>query len=136
MFLSIPFTDKIIQDQTDERKQIGMPSINKALYDYKGKFGIEGIIITDYYWITIIPGFEGSTIRIFHENDRFIILSNSDSYELLNPVSLAGEDTFGFLISGMYYNHPEFYKDFRKKIDREGYSLIFEKQDYYFIKIN
>ncbi len=136
IFLTIPFSDRIILRQAEAQKQIGMPSINKALYDYKDRYGVEGIIITDYYWITAMPRFEGSSIKVFHENDRFIIMSNSDSYELINPITLAGDNTFGFLISEMYYRHPEFYKDFQEKIGSGRYSLIFEKQDYFFIKIN
>ncbi len=136
IFLTITFSDKITRSQIEAQKQIGMPSINKALYAYKDRHGIEGIIITDYYWITALPGFEGSSIKVFHENDKFIIMSNSDSYELLNPVTMAGDNTFGFLISEMYYRNPEFSKDFQQKISQGEYSLIFERQGYFFIKID
>ena len=127
---------KIINEQINSQKLLGYPSINKLLYDYKDKNKIEGKIITDYYWITILPEFEGSSIRTFKENDNFIILSNSDSYELINPIELTDDNTFGFLISGLYYNNPEFLKDFRRKINNGKHSIIFEKKDYYFIKIN
>jgi len=127
---------KIINEQINSQKLLGYPSINKLLYDYKDKNKIEGKIIRDYYWITILPEFEGSSIRTFKENDNFIILSNSDSYELINPIELTDDNTFGFLISGLYYNNPEFLKDFRRKISNGEYSLLFEKRDYYFIKIN
>ena len=80
MFLIIPFTNKITNSQIYTQKQIGLPSVNEALYNYKYKNGIEGKIITDYYWVTALPGFNGSSIKVFNENDNFVIISNSDSY--------------------------------------------------------
>ncbi|MCK4777458.1 MAG: hypothetical protein KAS39_03710, partial [Actinomycetia bacterium] len=90
----------------------------------------------DYYWITVLPGFEGSSLKIFLENDNFVILSNSDSYELVDPISLAEENTFGFLISDMYYGHPPFKSEFDSRIKSGEYTLAFSKSGYHFIRIN
>ena len=127
----------LIRDsQIEKQKHIGDPSLNEMLYDYLEKNVMDGKIITDYYWVTVLPGFEGSTKRIFFENDRFIILSNSDSYELVDPNTLVDEDTYGFLISDMYYSDGAFRDIFRSRINSGDYTFIFSKGGYYFIRIN
>jgi hypothetical protein len=127
----------LIKDsQIEKRRLVGDPSVNEELYDYIEKNEIDGKIITDYYWVTVLPGFEGSTERIFFENDRFVIMSNSDSYELVDPNTLVDEDTFGFLISDMYYMDEAFRDKFRSKISSGDYTFIFSKGGYHFIKVN
>ncbi len=122
--------------QTERQKTIGDPGLNQQVYGYKQEYGIDGKIITDYYWITALPGFEGSSVKIFLENDNFVILSNSDSYELIDPISLAEEGTFGFLISDMYYRHPPFKSEFDSRIKSGEYTLAFSSSGYHLIKIN
>jgi hypothetical protein len=122
--------------QIEKQKMIGIMELNKQVYDYKEKNGIEGKIITDYYWITVLPGFEGGSLKIFLENDNFVILSNSDSYELVDPISLAEEDTFGFLISDMYYYHPPFKVEFDSRIRSGEFTHLFSNSGYHFIKVN
>jgi hypothetical protein len=126
----------IQESQIQKQKQIGDPAINEPLYDYRKDHEIDGKIITDYYWITVLPGFEGSTKRIFFENDDFIILSNSDSYELLDPNTLIDEDTFGFLISDIYFDHYRFRDEFELNIRNGKYTLIFSNGGYRFIRID
>lgn len=126
----------IRSNQIQKQKQIGNPAVNELLYDYRKTFEIEGKIITDYYWITVLPGFEGSTERIFFENDNFTILSNSDSYELLNPHALIDENTFGFLISDIYFDHQIFKDGFESNLKSGKYTHIFFKEGYHFIRIN
>jgi len=126
-----------IQDsQIRKQKQTGNPAVNKLLYDYREYHEIDGKIITDYYWITVLPGFEGSTKRIFFENDNFVILSNSDSYELVDPNTLIDEDTFAFLISDIYFGHHRFKDEFELNLRNDKYTLIFSNSGYRFIKIN
>ncbi|MFC2159130.1 hypothetical protein ACFLQS_00225 [Actinomycetota bacterium] len=136
VFLVGAYGDKIKQKQIEKQKTIGNQELNQQIFDYKEKYGIEGKIITDYYWITVMPGFEGSSVRIFFENDNFVILSNSDSYELVDPISLSDEDTFGFLISDMYFKDPLLKSGFDPKIGNGEYSLLFSSNGYTFIKIN
>jgi hypothetical protein len=128
--------DTIKQRQIEKQKTIGNKELNQQIYSYREAYGIDGKIITDYYWITVLPGFGGSSARIFLENDNFVILSNSDSYELVDPISLTEEDTFGFLISDIYFKHPPFRSKFDSKIRNSEYTLIFSSGGYYFIKIN
>ena len=136
VFLVGAYGDTIKHNQIEKQKTIGIMELNKQVYDYKEKNGIEGKIITDYYWITVLPGFEGGSLKIFLENDNFVILSNSDSYELVDPISLVGEDTFGFLISDMYFKDPSLKSKFDPKIRSGEYSLVFSSGGYNFIKIN
>ena len=136
IFLVGAFGDTIKLKQIEKQKTIGDIVLNQQIYDYKEEYGIDGKIITDYYWITVLPGFEGSSLKIFLENDNFVILSNSDSYELVDPISLAGEDTFGFLISDIYFKHPPFKSEFDSKIRNNKYTLIFSSSGYHFIRIN
>ncbi|MES0341810.1 MAG: hypothetical protein ABUK08_05810, partial [Candidatus Humimicrobiaceae bacterium] len=136
IFLVGAYGDTIKHQQIEKQKTIGIMELNKQVYDYKEKNGIEGKIITDYYWITVLPGFEGGSLKIFLENDNFVILSNSDSYELVDPISLAEEDTFGFLISDMYYYHPPFKIEFDSRIRNSELTLIFSSSGYHFIRIN
>jgi hypothetical protein len=136
IFLVGAFGDTIKLRQIEKQKTIGDIVLNQQIYDYKEEYGIDGKIITDYYWITVLPGFEGSSLKIFLENDNFVILSNSDSYELVDPISLAGEDTFGFLISDIYFKHPPFKSEFDSKIRNNKYTLIFSSSGYHFIRIN
>jgi len=133
VFLIVSRED-IYSSQIQKQKELGDRFLNKRLYEYKENKQIEGKIITDYYWVTSLPGFEGSTIKTFKENDAFIIISNSDSYELVNPIELAGDDTFGFLISDIYYFR--FYDSFQEKIRKNKFERIFDFGGYHFIKIN
>ncbi len=130
------YNDNIAAKQIEIQKLSGNSQINNLLYDYKDNNDIGGKIITDYYWATTLPGFEGSTIKTFKENDNFIILSNSDSFPLVNPLEIVDDNIYGFLISDMYYNDFKFAPDFKRKILNGELSLIFEEQGYYFIKIN
>ena len=130
------YNDNITAKQIEIQKLSGNSQINNLLYDYKDNNDINGKIITDYYWVTTLPGFEGSTIKTFKENDNFIILSNSDSFPLINPLEIVDDNIYGFLISDMYYNDFKFAPDFKRKILNGELSLIFEEQGYYFIKIN
>jgi len=136
IFLVGAYGDTIKLRQIEKQKTIGNPGLNQQIYDYKEEYGIEGKIITDYYWITVMPGFEGSSLKIFLENDNFVILSNSDSYELVDPVGLAEENTFGFLISDMYYNHQPFKTEFDSRTRSGEFTLIFSNSGYHFIRIN
>lgn len=122
--------------QIQKQKQIGDPAVNELLYDYRKDHEIDGNIITDYYWVTVLPGFEDSTKRIFFENNDFVILSNSDSYKLLDPNTLADEKTFGFLISDTYFRHNEFKDKFESNLRNGKYTLIFSNGGYRFIEIN
>jgi hypothetical protein len=130
------FSDSIKSDQIQKQKQIGESDLNMLLYEYIKENEIDGKIITDYYWITVLPGFEDETKKIFLENKKFIILSNSDSYELVNPNELADNNTYGFLISDMYYEHRSFNDEFESNIEKGNYSLEFSCEGYHFIKIN
>ena len=136
IFLVGVLGNTIKQEQNERQKTTGDPELNQQVYDYKQEYGIDGKIITDYYWITVLPGFEGSSLKIFLENDNFVILSNSDSYALIDPIGLAEEDTFGFLISDMYYRHPLFKSEFDSRIRSGEYTLAFSSGGYHFIKIN
>jgi hypothetical protein len=136
IFLVGAYGDMIKQNQIEKQKTIGDTALNQQIYDYIEEYGIEGKIITDYYWITVLPGFEGSSLKIFLENDNFVILSNSDSYELVNPISLAEEDTFGFLISDMYYKDPLLKSKFDLKIRSGEFTHLFSNSGYHFIKVN
>lgn len=126
--------EEIYYSQIQKQKELGDGCLNQRLYEYKEEKGIEGKIITDYYWVTSLPGFEGSTIKTFKENDDFILISNSDSYELVNPIELAGDDTFGFLISNIYYFR--FYDNFEEKLKDKQFEKVFDCGSYHFIKIN
>ena len=136
VFLVGAYGDTIKQNQIEKQKTIGIMELNKQVYDYKEKNGIEGKIITDYYWITVMPGFEDDSLKIFLENDNFVILSNSDSYELVDPISLAEEDTFGFLISDMYYYHLPFKIEFDSRIRNGEFTHLFSNSGYHFIIVN
>jgi hypothetical protein len=136
IFLAGSYGGILKEDQLEKQSRIGNSSINEMLYDYREDNRIDGKIITDYYWVTVLPGFEGTDGRIFLENDRFTILSNSDSYELVDPNTLVDENTFGFLISDMYYKHGSFKEIFQSKIAAGDYSLIFSINGYHFIRIN
>ncbi len=136
IFLAGAYGDTIKQRQIEKQKNIGNQELNQLIFDYKELYGIDGKIITDYYWITVLPGFEGSSSKIFLENDNFVILSNSDSYELVNPISLVEEDTFGFLISDMYYDHPPFKAEFDSRIGSGEFTHLFSNNRYHFIRKN
>ena len=136
IFLVSAYGDTIKQRQIEKQKIIGNQELNQLIFDYKEEYGIDGKIITDYYWITVLHGFEGSSSKIFLENDNFVILSNSDSYDLVDPISLAKEDTFGFLISDMYYDHPPFKAEFDSRIGSGEFTHLFSKNGYHFIRIN
>ena len=136
IFLVGAYGDTIKLMQIDKQKTIGDPELNQQIYSYKEEYGISGKIITDYYWITVLPDFEGSSLKIFLENDNFVILSNSDSYELVDPISLIEEDTFGFLISDMYFKDPPLRSKFDLKIRSGEYTLLLSSGGYNFIKIN
>jgi len=136
IFLVGAYGDIIKQNQIEKQKTIGNLELNQMIFDHKEQYGIDGKIITDYYWITVLPGFEGSSSKIFLENDNFVILSNSDSYELVDPISLAEEDTFGFLISDMYYKDPLLKSNFDLKIRSGEYSHLFSNSGYHFIIVN
>ncbi len=130
------FDTSIRTDQIQKQKQIGESDLNTLLYEYSKDNEIDDRIITDYYWITVLPGFEDETKKIFLENKKFIILSNSDSYELVNPNGLADDNTYGFLISDMYYEHRPFKDEFESNIEKGNYTLEFSSGGYHFIKIN
>jgi len=136
IFLVGVFGNTIKQGQLESQKAIGDQELNQQIYNYLDEYGIDGKIITDYYWITVLPGFEGSSLKIFLENDNFVILSNSDSYKLVDPISLVEEDTFGFLISNMYFKDPMLKSKFDPKIRSGEYSLVFSSGRYNFIRIN
>jgi hypothetical protein len=136
VFLAGAYGGAIKDNQLQKRQNIGDSAINQMLFDHLENNKIEGKIITDYYWITALPGFEGKNKRIFLENDRFIILSNSDSYELVDPNTLVDDETFGFLISDMYFRDDLFSGVFQSKITGGDYSLVFSKSGYHFLIIN
>ena len=133
-FIALNNTLKEFQDLQDVSRINSVQAL--GFYDHLDKNEVEGKIITDYYWMTVLPGFEGSTERIFFENDRFIILSNSDSYELVDPNTLVDENTFGFFISDMYYKDEVFRDIFRSKISSSDYIFILSKGGYSFLKVN
>jgi hypothetical protein len=130
------FDTSIRSNQIQKQKQIGESDLNMLLYEYSKENEIDGKIITDYYWITVLPGFEDETKKIFLENKKFIILSNSDSYELVNPNELADNNTYGFLISDMYYKDRSFKNEFESNLEKGNYTLKFSCDGYHFIKIN
>ncbi len=136
IFLAGAYGETLKEDQVRKQKNIGDSTINEMLYEYMEHNGIEGRIITDYYWVTALPGFEDADGKIFLENDRFVILSNSDSYDLIDPNTLADEDTFGFLISDMYFRDESFRDSFQPKIASGKYSLIFSINGYHFLRID
>jgi len=136
IFLAGAYGGTLKEDQVRKQKNIGDGTINEMLYEYLEHNGIEGRIITDYYWVTALPGFEDADGKIFLENDRFVVLSNSDSYDLADPNTLADEDTFGFLISDMYFRDEAFRDSFQSKIASGKYSLIFSINGYHFLRIN
>jgi len=136
IFLVGSFSEVIKDSQIQKQRQLGDSSLNKMIYDYLDNNGIDGKIITDYYWVTALPGFEDASNRIFLENDKFIILSNSDSYTLIDPNTLVDEDTFGFLISDMYFRDNSMQAIFRSKMTNKEYAKEFSKNGYHFIIIN
>jgi len=135
IFLTGAYGEPIEDNQLKQQKEIGDSAINEMLYDFTENNDTTGKIITDYYWITALPGFQGTDGRIFLENDRFIILSNSDSYELVDPNTLVDDDTFGFLISDMYFRDDAFSPIFRSKITSGDYRLVFSRNGYHFLKV-
>ncbi|MGM0366882.1 MAG: hypothetical protein ACQEP5_10185 [Actinomycetota bacterium] len=120
--------------QIMKQKMIGNSQINQSLYEYKKDYEIDGRILTDYYWATALPGFEGKDFRIFKENNNFVILSNG--VYPTNFFELIDDNTFGLLISDRYYFEPGFNQRLEENISRKKFSIIFSKHNYHFIKVN
>jgi len=57
VFLVGAYGDIIKLKQIEKQKTIGNKELNQQIYSYKEEYGIEGKIITDYYWITVMPGY-------------------------------------------------------------------------------
>jgi len=128
------YTDRLTSQQIEKQKLLGSPAINNLLYRYKDGHEIDGKIITDYYWVTVLPGFEDKNSKIFKENSNFVILSNSDSIPLVNPLDLI-DDASHLLISDMYYN-SKYSQQIQDKLTSGDLTLIFHKLGYHFLKIN
>jgi len=128
------FSNKVLKQQIGLQKHLGNFTIDKMLYEYKNQNNIDGKILTDYYWATALPGFEGSTIKVFNENDNFVILSNG--VVPTKFLELIDSSIYGFLISDRYYYAHEFNPEIKKKLSNGKFSLIFSNQGYHFVKIN
>ena len=76
IFLTGAYGDTIKQRQIEKQKNIGNQELNQLAFDYKELYGIDGKIITDYYWITVLPGFEGSSSKIFLEKSKIFRQKN------------------------------------------------------------
>lgn len=132
-------TEKIVENQINLKKELGDPILNKMLYDYKSKNEINGRIITDYYWLSVIPEFYDSPNDIFINNKKIQIISNVEPYSPF--LTAVDANTWGFLISDDYYHNDLFVDEIEKKISNNEYMVIFKEQgytikDYYFIKIS
>jgi len=132
-------TEKIVENQINLRKKLGDPVLNEMLYDYKSKNEINGRIITDYYWLSVIPEFYDSPKDIFINNKKIQIISNVEPYSPF--LTAVDANTWGFLISDDYYHNDLFADEIETKISNNEYIVIFKEQgytikDYYFIKIS
>ncbi|MGM0368409.1 MAG: hypothetical protein ACQEP2_07560, partial [Actinomycetota bacterium] len=74
--LSFAFDGQLEEAQIEKQKKVGNENLNKLMYQHKENNKINGKILTDYYWITAMPGFEGKSKRTFKKNENFVILSN------------------------------------------------------------
>jgi|GEM_PF-1385695 len=128
------YTGRLTSQQIEKQKLLGSPTINNLLYRYKDEHEIGGKIITDYYWATILPGFEDQGSKIFKENSNFVILSNSDKIPLVNPLGLIDDASY-LLISDMYYN-SKYSQQIQGKLTSGDLTLMFHKLGYHFLKIN
>ncbi len=128
------YSDKIIDNQIESQKSLGIPEVNHLLYDYKDQYKIDGKIVTDYYIITAIPGFEGKSKKIFLENENFKILAITPPYTSL--LGTIDDNTYGLLISDNYYHNPEFSEEISERLKNGEFTLIFSEQGLNFIKIN
>jgi len=128
------YTGRLTSQQIEKQKLLGSPIINNLLYRYKNGHEIDGKIITNYYWVTVLPGSEDKNSKIFNENSNFVILSNSDSIPLVNPLDLI-DGASHLLISDMYYN-SKYSQQIQDKLTSGDLTLVFHKLGYHFLKIN
>jgi len=128
------YIDEINNNQIKLQKSLGVPEVNNLMYEYKSDNIIEGNILTDYYVITVLPGFEGNSKKIFLENENFKILALTPPYTSL--MGTIDNNTYGLLISDNYYYDPKFSEEINKKLKSGEFTLIFNEQGVNFLKIN
>jgi len=130
---------KITEYQINQQKNLGNKKLNKLLYNYKDNNVINGRIITDYYWLSVLPGFYDNPKNIFIDNKVVQIISDVPPYSPF--IEAIDSNTWGILISENYYSGPQFKDIISKKINSGEFKIIFIEegytiQKYYLIKIN
>jgi hypothetical protein len=119
----------LIDSHTALEKTIGYPELNKRLYEYKNKYGINKKIISNYQLLNYLPEFKGmlaieyfepaadplKELAIFHAN-----LANPEVGFILAP-----EDA-----------HKAILEAIESKVNNGDFERVFRMSGYVFLRIN
>jgi len=119
--------------QIEAQKHYGNYEINNLMLNYKKNNEINGKILTDYPWISIIPEFRAKNERIINSGKIIFLNENNPFSDLFD---LIDKGTIGMLISDKYFYNDDFNKVIKSQIKKGNFKLIFQKDGYNFIIIN
>lgn len=128
----------LLQQQSRQQKQLGNAIVNNLLYDYVRQNGINGKILSDYWWLTVLPGFQEdiNTVCPFAKTrDEELISTRNPKVTIVNPPALLKDnidaDTQYLLLTYSYDLGPII----SRRLEQGEYQLIFKTNGYRFIKL-
>ncbi len=123
--------DQIRHKHTEQEKRIVNPELNRQLYEYKDKHGIDKKIYTIYNYIRLLPGFE----NLFSAASLNFTGSEEEYIKYINAVKSKEIGYILFLSMKNIKRAENIYNDITTKIDDGQYTVIFQNEGYIFIKI-
>ena len=118
--LPIKYADSfMINVSLAKQKEIGYPWLNQKLYKYQSEYGINGLILTDYHHIGMLPGLEQYYKQEFNGNLSAFLKERKDSH-------------VGYVLLNTGWMSPKVAIYVRQNIAQGQMKIIFEEGSYLF----
>jgi hypothetical protein len=119
----------LINRYKEQKKQIGIADLNSSLYEYAAKKPIKKYILTNYNVLRFLPGFE----KLF----RGAPLNLMSNEEFKSFKTLVTDRDVGYILfpNPNHIKATQIGSDIINRVNTGKYQLIFEKDDWWFVKI-
>jgi len=117
----------ILNQQRSLQRQLGYVDLNNLIYDYASNNKIEGQILTDYWFLGLLPEFKDKNERIAFPG----VDCNTTVYDIFydnDPFEKTNDNINYYLLSDRF--NPEYIDDLNNRITLGEYQLIFEYETY------
>jgi len=120
-------SNTILNQQRSLQRKLGCVDLNNLIYDYASNNKIDGQILTDYWFLGLLPEFKDESKRIAFPG----VDCNTKVYDVFydnNPFKKTNDNINYYLLSDRL--NPEYINDLDNKITAGKYQLIFEHEIY------